>query len=115
MDSEKRNAPRIEKALMIKYTQASPSPSCWDSTTAKNISMTGILLNTRRNFPKGETLKLLIKIPFDPFHWMEIEGKVVGSDKNATRVQFVGLRKEQEQLIHDYVEWLIQHNLPKRH
>jgi hypothetical protein len=114
MDSERRRAPRIEKALTVKYSQASQCPSCWDSTTVKNISTTGILLNTRKNFPKGETLKLLIKIPFDPFHWMEVEGKVVESVANLTRVKFVGLNKEQEQLIHDYVEWLIKYNLPKR-
>ena len=115
MDNERRNAPRIEKALTVKYSLSAQSPSCWDSTTVKNISTTGILLNTRKNFPKGEVLKLLIKIPFDPFHWMEIEGKVVDSVENTTRVKFMGLRKEQEQLIHDYVQWLIKYNLPKRH
>jgi len=115
MDSERRRAPRIDKALTVKYAQASQCPVCWDSTTIKNISTTGILLNTRKNFPKGEALKLLIKIPFDPFHWLEIDGKVIESAANLTRVKFEGLRKEQEQLIHDYVEWLIKYNQPKRH
>ncbi|MFA4854415.1 MAG: PilZ domain-containing protein [Candidatus Omnitrophota bacterium] len=115
MEIERRKAPRIEKALIVKYSQASVSPSCWDSTTIGNISRTGILLNTRKNFLKGETLKLLIKIPFDPFHWMEVEGKVVESSVHNTRIKFIGLSKEQEKLIHDYVEWLIKYNLPKQH
>lgn len=115
MDGDRRNAPRIDKALTVKYSQASQSPICWDSTTIKNISVAGILLHTRKKFPKREILKLLIKIPFDPFHWMEIEGKVVESVANITRIEFVGLRKEQEQLIRDYVEWAIKHNLPKKH
>ncbi|TAM38910.1 PilZ domain-containing protein [bacterium] len=114
MDNERRNAPRIEKTLTAKYSQASQCPSCWDSTTIKNISKAGILLNTRKSFPKGETLKLLIKIPFDPFHWLEVEGKVIESIGNATRIKFASLSKEQEQLIRDYVEWLIKYNLPKR-
>jgi hypothetical protein len=113
MEIERRKAPRIEKALIAKYTQASVSPGCWDSTTIENISRTGILLNTRKNFPKGEILKLLIKIPFDPFHWMEVEGKVVESSVHNMRIKFIGLSKEQEKLIHDYVGWLIKYNLRK--
>lgn len=115
MDNERRNAPRIDKELTAKYCQTSQYPSCWDSTTVKNISGTGILLNTGKNLAKGEILKLLIKIPADPFHWLEVGGKVVESVTNTTRVEFVGLNKEQERLVHDYVEWLVKHNLPKRH
>ncbi len=113
MENERRRAPRIEKALIVQYAQASGSPSCWDSTTIKNISRTGIFLYTRKNFPKGEILKLLIKIPLDPFHCMKVEGKVVESSANTTHIKFIGLNKEQEKLIHDYVEWLIKYNLPK--
>jgi len=113
MDSDRRNAPRIEKALIVQYAQVLQGRSCWDSTTVKNISKAGISLNTGRIFAKGEILKLLIKIPSDPFHWLKAEGKVVESSANTTRLKFIGLGKEQEQLIHDYVEWSIRHNLPK--
>lgn len=115
MDSERRNAPRIDKALTVKYSQASQCLTCWDSTTINDISRAGVSLNTAKNFPRGETLKLLIKIPSDPFHWLEVEGKVVDSSSNTTRLKFVGLSKEQEDLIRDYVEWSIRHNLPKKH
>ncbi|MDD5731162.1 MAG: PilZ domain-containing protein [Candidatus Omnitrophica bacterium] len=115
MDGDRRSAPRVEKPLMVKYSLASQNQGCWDSTTTKDISRKGILLHTRKSFPKGEKLKILIKIPFDPFHWMEIEGKVVDFVGNYTRIEFIGLGKQQEQLIQDYVEWAIKHNLPKKH
>lgn len=112
MEIERRMAPRIEKPLIAKYCLDSQSPS-WDSTTIRNLSRTGVFLNTRRNFPKGETLKLLLKIPFKPFNWLEIKGKVIESAGDATHIKFMDLDKEHEQLINEYVEWVIRQNPPK--
>ena len=114
MDAERRKAPRINKSLTVKYSQPSQSP-IWDFAIAKNISRKGIFLNTRKNFAKGEILKLLIKVPADPFHWMEVEGKVIESIGNTARLNFIGIAQEQEKMIGDYVEWLIKYSLSKKH
>ncbi len=114
MDIDRRKAPRVEKALTVKYCQPAQGLN-WDFATAKNISRKGIFLNTSKNFAKGETLRLLIKVPTDPFRWMEVEGKVVDSIGNTARVNFIGIGGEQEKVIGDYVEWLMRYNLPKKH
>lgn len=114
MENEKRKAPRIEKVLVAKYSPSSQEADCWDSTMLKNISTEGILLYTKKAFACGEILKLLIKIPSDPFHWMEAKGKVVESLANITRIEFAGLNEEQRKLIRDYVEWFIKNNLTKK-
>ena len=115
MEQDKRQAPRIEKMLVAQYCQDSEQPSCWDTTAIKNISTKGIFLFTNKSFAKDEIIRLLIKIPFDPFHWMEVKGKVIESLTNTTRIMFIELTAEQEKLIHDYVEWLIKSNPSEKH
>ncbi len=114
MENEKRKAPRIEKVLVAKYSLSSQEADCWDSSMLKNISTEGILLYTKKTFAPEEILKLLIKIPSDPFHWMETKGKVVESRANITRIKFTELNEEQRKLVRDYVEWFIKNNSTKK-
>ena len=108
MENERRKAPRIEKVLIARYSPVQQEADSWDSSTLKNISTEGILLYTNKVFNKGELIKLLIKIPFDPQHWLETNGQVVESLTNITRVRFSGLDDTQKKLIADYVNWFIK-------
>lgn len=107
---EKRKSPRIEKVLVAQYSHEVDSISRWDSTTIKNISAEGILLNTNKNFEKDQLLILRFKLPFDPSHWLKAKGKVVESSQLKTRVEFVDLDEEQKKIIHEYVTWFVKNN-----
>ena len=108
MENEKRKGTRIEKVLITRYTPIQQVADSWDSTTLKNISTEGILLYTKNTFSKGDLLKLLIKIPFDPLHWLEAKGQVIESLINITRIKFIELTETQRKLIGDYVDWFVK-------
>ena len=88
VESEKRKAPRIEKVLTVRYSSIRQEVDSWDSSTLKNISTTGIMLYTNKMLARGELVKLLIKIPFDPQHWLETNGQVIESSTNITHIRF---------------------------
>ncbi len=108
MENEKRKTPRINKVLVTRYSPIQQEADSWDAGTLKNISTGGILLFTNKIFNKGEMLKVLIKIPFDPLHWLETNGEVVESKKNTTRIRFLDLGETQKKLITDYIAWFIK-------
>ena len=105
MEDEKRKTTRIEKVLVARYSSIGQGADSWDSTSIKNISIEGMLLFTNKTFAKGELINLLLKIPFDPLHWIEAKGQVVESLTNKTRIKFIELGEAQRKLIGDYVDW----------
>ena len=110
MEEEKRQAPRIQKLLVAQYSMSSTAADSWDSTTIRNISIIGAMLYTDKNLAKDATLKLLIKIPSDPFHWTEVKGKVVESRGSVARIKFIELGEKQKKLIGDYIIWFLKHS-----
>lgn len=119
MESEKRKASRIEKVLVAKYSDTSQEVDRWDSTTIKNISSEGILLNTIENFTKDQVLKLRFKLPFDPYHWLDTKGQVIesfrcNSQQCNTRIRFIELSGEQKKIIDEYIEWFVKNNPPDK-
>lgn len=116
---DKRKTVRVEKALVVKYAQSTPEPLRWDSeplrwdsTTVKNISASGILINTFKVFAQNEKLLLRFLIPTDPFNPLEVTGEVVDSftHGHGTRIKFIDLTEQQKKLIGDYVEYLLKKN-----
>ncbi len=64
---EKRRAPRVPHPYFLTYRQTSPlpaNPKEWESSTARNISTTGILFLSAHHFKRGASLEIRMKNPF---------------------------------------------------
>jgi Tfp pilus assembly protein PilZ len=114
---EKRQSIRIEKSLMVRYSPEIGSKDNWSVSFVKNISETGVLFDTNNQYPVGENLLLMLKIPLDPYNWMETKGSVVESAPYVgksflTRLKFVGLNDAQRSLIREYVAWFLSGKSP---
>jgi hypothetical protein len=112
---EKRKTVRVEKTLTVQYAHHSTDPFrslSWDTTTAKNISIEGILLNTNKLLAKGERLQLRFAIPTDPFNHLEAGGEVVETliPSHEIRIKFINLGEPEKKIIGDYVAYLLRKN-----
>ncbi|MFH1441135.1 MAG: PilZ domain-containing protein [Candidatus Omnitrophota bacterium] len=117
MGLERRKAVRIEKSVMALYSMDAYAKN-WDMTTVKDISEIGIRISTNRDFSIGETIMLRIKIPLEPFKWLEIKGKVISSSLvkdtkkervlfHITQIEFIELKDEDKKLIVKYISWYL--------
>jgi len=114
---EKRRSIRIEKQLMVKYALDCGGEKVWNIAFIKNISEAGILFDTNRQFPAGENILVMLKIPLDPDNWIEAKGVVVDSrpfmgNFFLTRFKFTSLNEPQRTLIKDYVTWFLSTQNP---
>ena len=78
----------------------------------KDISETGVCITTNKNFPLDEIINFRIKLPLEPFQWLELYGKVVECEKALpgtyiTRAEFIYLEVEQKELIKAYIAWVL--------
>ena len=117
---EKRKSVRIEKPLMVKYAQEGGGENNWNVAFIKNISEAGILFDTNKQFPPGENILIMLKIPLDPDNWMETKGIVVESRHFMgsfflTRLKFTSINDAQRALIKDYVSWFLSTQHPEKH
>jgi Tfp pilus assembly protein PilZ len=124
--NDKRKSARIYKNLMISYGTQNylGVVEKWDITTARNFSKTGMVF-TSGYACEGE-IDFIIKIPSHPDEPLHIRGKVIESslpetagplvakDAFITRVEFIGLKKEHEKLLGDYVDWFIKNEKEKK-
>jgi len=109
---EKRKSIRIEKSLMIRYLPEIDNNDNWNMALVKNISESGVMFDTNKQFPVGENIRLRLKIPFDPHNWLETKGSVVESFPYVgkfflTRLKFICMNDAQKSLIKDYVTWFL--------
>jgi len=109
---EKRKSVRIEKSLLVKYSPEIDSKDNWNVAFIKNISEEGMLFDTNKQFRTGENILLMLKIPLDPYNWMETKGSVIEScpyigKSFLTRLKFTSINQEQQKLIRDYVAWFL--------
>ena len=120
MEEEKRQAILIKKTLVAMYTpDVDKDKKTWDATIIRDISERGMQVTTNKQFSPDEILTFFIKIPFRPFQWIEVNGRVVASDDlktvfdesvagaHITRVEFVDLKENQKELIKAYIEWFM--------
>jgi len=117
---EKRKSIRIEKPLMVKYALDCAGENDWNVAFIKNISEAGILFDTNRQFPAGENILIMLKIPLDPDNWIEAKGVVIDSrhfmsNFFLTRLKFTTLNDAQRALIKDYVAWFLSTQAPVKH
>ncbi len=121
MSEEHRKSPRIDKSMVVLYTtDPQMNQNDWDSTMIKNISDLGMRIHTKQNYPVGHTLYFLIKIPFKPFDWIRLQGRILDSQEVKTkrgdsvastrslRIEFFGLEQETIDLIKQYVLWFLK-------
>ncbi len=117
MGPERRKAVRIEKSVIVLYSNNFDRLD-WDMANVKDISESGIKITVDKDLPPGEIVKLRIKIPLDPFRWLEIMGKVIKSSviKSAqndkvlfyvTQIEFTDLKDEDKKLIAQYISWYL--------
>lgn len=114
---EKRKSIRIEKSLMIRYSPEIGNKDSWNIALIKNISEAGVLFDTNKQFQAGENILLMLKIPLDPYNWMETKGSVVESlpyigKSFLTRLKFICINEAQRNLIRDYVAWFLSNKNP---
>ncbi|MDD5128332.1 MAG: PilZ domain-containing protein [Candidatus Omnitrophica bacterium] len=116
---EKRQSVRIEKPLMIKYSPETGERNNWDIAYIKNLSETGVLFDTNKQFQAGENILIMFKIPIAPDSWMKTRGCVVESlpfmgKFFLTRLKFTSIDNAQKTLIKDYVNLVLSQNPGKQ-
>jgi len=107
---ERRESVRIKKSLTVYY--ANKDKEKWDMSIIKNISETGICITTNKNFTLDEIINFRIKLPSEPFQWLELYGKVMEcegaiSGIYITRAEFICLKAGQKKLIKEYIAWVL--------
>jgi len=117
-DREKRENIRIHKSIVAMYRSLGETDhSDWDITAIRNISTGGVIFTAKTGYKNFTHLELLLKIPLEPFNWINFSGKVVESKqlKNIddfviggtylTRVEFFSVPVENRELLERYIEW----------
>jgi c-di-GMP-binding flagellar brake protein YcgR len=107
---ERRKYARIKKTLTVQYSHKDKEK--WDMSIIKDISETGICIATNKNFPLTEIINFRIKMPSEPFQWLELYGKVVECEEvisgtYITRAEFIYLEVEQKKIIKAYIAWVL--------
>lgn len=108
-DSEKREYPRMNRGLMIRY-KIMELPEGYDLSLTKNVSQGGVLLTTNKLFEKGSRLLLTLKFPFDPEKGVNVVGEVIDSRElikgNAyeTRIRFLDLDEDTAKKLGDSIK-----------
>jgi hypothetical protein len=115
MEEEKRKAFRVKTSLFVQYCfEDTGERKSWDITSVKNLSESGVCLQTGKPFAVGSTIKLRFKIPSRPFELTEINGNVVGCQNTGqgttciVRAAFTGLNEDTRQLLREYLVWMVK-------
>jgi len=111
MEHEKRKSIRIKKPFVAQYN--SVVSQRWLTTNIRDISETGLSIFTDESFSVDGTILVRVKFPNNPFNWLEINAKVIGSKEFVTgsfitRVQFFDLNPEQAKAIADAISWFLK-------
>ncbi len=120
MGEDRRKSVRIKKLLTVRYSYGiNNSNKKWDITSIRDISETGISINTQQAFAVNDIITFLVKIPSRPLDWLEFTGRVVVSEElksisgesvagsHLTRVEFINLKEKERELIKEYVTWFL--------
>jgi c-di-GMP-binding flagellar brake protein YcgR len=112
MEEERRKTSRIKKNLTVQYTSSARSHLGWEMSTIKDISDTGMSFTTSQNLVAQENLIIRLKLPSQPYKWIEINGEVIESKNLSgetwlTRIKFLQLENEDKELIKEYITWFL--------
>ena len=111
----RRGAPRLHHELPVAYRTAGSFLSDW----ATNISRGGLFINTRRPFPVGTTLRVVLQVPGAdaPFSMTGRVKRVAewGNEANTSpgmAIEFIDLDGAKRELLETVVE-RIRHDLDR--
>lgn len=120
MAFERRRSKRIPKPLMVQYLEPG-STNQWDATETKNISAEGLMIITNMHFDVNSTVHLRLKVPLDPFHWLEFDGRVVACEQESAaadhdskdafyrlRIEIVKISDAARNTLRQYIEWYLR-------
>jgi hypothetical protein len=123
---ERRRAQRIAKHLVAQYLVPG-NQEHWDMTEIKNFSEVGLLVTTNQDLDLGAIIRFRIKLPINPFHWYDLDGKVITCEKNIpgpypttaissylVRIEIVNITQELKDVIHNYVAWFLSKGGPNQ-
>jgi hypothetical protein len=115
MGEEKRKALRVNTSLFVQYCfDVNSEEKRWDITSAKNLSETGVCLQTGKPFEVGATIALRFKIPSRPFDKIEINARVVCSQSigqgttSMIRAEFMDVSEDIKGVLREYVLWMVK-------
>jgi hypothetical protein len=115
MEEERRKAVRIKKSLTVYYCFDNEYGSkIWDITTVKDISETGVSIQTVKAFQPASLICLRLRIPSRPFDNIEVAGKVVDCSVMVkdttwlTKIEFDNLDQDTRAVFREYVSWVIK-------
>jgi len=122
MGQERRRSVRITKPLMVQYLESEDQDKPrWDTTEAKNISAEGLMISVRRPFEVDSIAHFRLKVPLNPFQWLEFDGRVVACEKAVTgidydsrgsvyllRIEITAIAPDAKALIKQYIDWYLR-------
>ncbi|MFA6217155.1 MAG: PilZ domain-containing protein [Candidatus Omnitrophota bacterium] len=101
MENERRKDIRVKKTLYVQCFNQ--ERNIWDMVSIRDISESGICINSDYIFIKDTILTLRLKLAYVSPVPLEINSKVIESKKFITRVQFIDLNEQQRKTIKDYI------------
>lgn len=114
MEKDRRKSIRVRTSFIVQYGYYvnDKGKKMWDMTVIRDISEVGMRITTHKSFSPNDILNFRLRIPSDPFQYLNFNGKVVESEeskaaRHLTRIEFMDLEEEQKELIRIYVEWFL--------
>ncbi|MCX5708206.1 MAG: PilZ domain-containing protein [Candidatus Omnitrophica bacterium] len=112
MEEERRKTSRIKKNLIVQYASDEKINLKWGISLIKDISDMGMSITTGKSFAPEENLLIRLKLPSQPYRWIDLKGAVIesksyGGENWLTRVRFLKLNNEDKELIKDYIAWFL--------
>jgi len=120
MFEEKRKVIRIKKSLCIQYRcNIDKGKDLWVVALLRDISEEGMSFTSDKNFLAGDILDVRIKLPSNPFQWVELKCKNVSSRTLSIGIyiihlQFLDLNGEQKRTIKEYITWILDKEQDKK-
>ncbi|HOU36494.1 MAG TPA: PilZ domain-containing protein [Candidatus Omnitrophota bacterium] len=110
-DADRRGSVRVRKGLSVQYKKGLRiSGLAWINATVRDISETGLCINTDGGLLKSDHLRLRLKLPIER-SWLQITGTVVKSERAPrgrwTHVKFSALDALQKKEIRTYIAWVL--------
>lgn len=110
---ERREFVRIDGTFVVSYCDIKSSDRKYDLSQTKNISLSGILFTTDRQFQPGAILRVGLRLP-NSADYLYAKVKVIDSKERIkgvmydTRAKFIGIRDEDKDAIKRIVEYNIR-------
>jgi len=112
MSTERRKARRINKNLLVQYRESGDA-KCWDIAQVKDISESGIVIQTDKIFAVNVILHLRIKLPSRPFLCLEFDGRIVECEKCQVRIEIKKIDSVGKNMLGEYIAWHINKYPPQ--